>query len=165
MYHGTETVIVASKGVDHCLNFPAIGEFYTGSGSVSERFFQQIASYLLRLSQEDLLEAIDIVKRPAVDHLRAGVNDHSLHEPSIFAQSSVAFPPAANDVVTLQGESGRIDLHMAGIAGIYFPMLVELLANRRRSADVGLDGRDIVRWQGYVLAKDTFEHPYTADHR
>ena len=48
---------------------------------------------------------------------------------------------------------------MAGGAGLLGAMLLELLADRLRSANIWFDGWRIRRGRGYGLAEDTFHHP------
>ena len=109
MNYGTETKVVAFQLVDHGFNLPAICEFNAGSSGVSKGLLQQIASYLLRFSQDDLLESIDILESASVYDFRAGIDMGSFNESAFFAQGSVAFPPTANDVVALEGESRRVE--------------------------------------------------------
>ena len=61
---------------------------------------------------------------------------------SVVAEGAVAVAPAAHHVEALQGEAGRVDLGVAGVAGLPGAVLGELLADGGRAADVGLDGRD-----------------------
>src|SRR5262249_40498236 len=79
--------------------------------------------------------------------------------------NSVAIAPAADDVVTLQGETGRIDPCVAARTCFCRTMLGELFADSRGATDIRLDGRHVRRrwWRG--LAHDAVEHPRSAYHR
>ena len=77
-------------------------------------------------------------------------------------KGAVAVAPAPHHVKVLEREARRVDLGVAGGAGLQGAMLLELRADGRRAAGVRLDGRDAGwRW-GRGLAEDAFHDPRAA---
>ena len=73
--------------------------------------------------------------------------------------------PATDSVEVLQGESGGIDLFVAGPAIGSLAMLLQLFANRFRAADIGFESGNIRgRWRR-GRAQDVLEQPDSADDR
>ena len=59
---------------------------------------------------------------------------------------AVTIAPTTDDIEVLQRETGRVDVNVTRRADGDVLVLVELLANGRRSADVGFDGLYVGRW-------------------
>ena len=70
--------------------------------------------------------------------------------------------PAANAVEILKRESGRIDQAVAGRARFGRAVFRELLTDRFRASNVGIDRRDVIRWRRRRRAEDPVQHPSPA---
>ena len=81
-----------------------------------------------------------------------------------FRDDPIAISPAADDIVVLQGEAGRVDARVAAGTRFVGSMFGELLADGRGAADIGLDGGHIRRRRRRRLAQDAVEHPRAAHH-
>ena len=80
-------------------------------------------------------------------------------------ERAVAVAPAAHHVEAFEREARRVDLGVAGGAGLQRAMLFELCADGRGAAGVGLDGRHAGRRRGWRLAEDALHDPRAAQHR
>ena len=155
----------------------AVGELDGRSREVRHELFGDAAGELFRVGEDELLELIHVLEGAAIGHgetrvhgaalgVEADVGAGYVHDLVLGAvrDGAVNGAPAAGDVVVLQGEAGRVELGMATGAGGLVAVLVELLADRRGSADVRLDGGHVFRRRIGRGAEDAVEHVSAAHH-
>src|SRR4051812_7927909 len=83
----------------------------------------------------------------------------------LATERAVALAPCAHRVEALQRESGGIDFFVTGGAGLLRTVFVELLANGRCAARIGIDGRNAWWRRRRLLAEDALHNPRAAKHR
>ena len=154
----------------------AVGELWLGAGGVGEKFCGEVAGDLIGIGEQEALVVFDrgegfaIMRDAAFFDIGSAVEGAAgvagkLHDAGLGAGGgAVEVAVAADRIKGLEREAGRVDVLMAGIARGDVAMLVELLADRGRAADVGLDGGHVRRrwWRG--LADDVLEHPLATQH-
>ena len=127
---------------------------------------------------EQLLELAHVLERPAVGQ-RAGRIDRqgvmeleslpvhavALDRRHLVGHRPVALAVAAHHVEALQREARRVHLAVAGRAARVGPVLLQLLADRHRAADVRLDGLDRRRRGRRLQPQDALRDPVPAQHR
>lgn len=82
-----------------------------------------------------------------------------------FAVLSVGAAPEADGVVVFQSETGWIDGLMTAGAGFVVAVLVELVADARRAADVRFDGWNAGRGRWDVITENALINKDTAHDR
>ena len=144
---------------------------------MDDEFLRHAAGELLRFGEEDPLELVHVLEGASVGHGEAGVHGFApgvvtdvgagdVHHLVLGAvrDGAVGRAPAAGDVVVLEREAGRVEPGMAAGAGGLVAVLVELLADRRRAPDVGLDGGHVLGRRVRRRAEEAVEHVGAADH-
>src|SRR5215831_16480522 len=96
---------------------------------------------------------------------RPAVLAEALLHLSVLRCGPIAIAPSAHDVEAFERKPRRIHLAMADRAAFAGTMLVELLANSDRAADIRIDGPDRRRRRWRVHAHDALAHPFAAKDR
>src|SRR5207247_2661444 len=98
------------------------------AGGIDRQLLRQVASELLFVGQQEVLQFANIAELPTVGELAAGVHRQRVMEgESLSALGDalrrlatglrpIAVPPAAHDVEILEGEARRIHLRVTGVA-------------------------------------------------
>ena len=170
MDQGLEAVIVAARAADDGFDVRLVCGGRGRAGGVSEEFLGQVAGELVLVGEQQLLELVNVAEAPSVRQHVGGVHGGAGAHAAALAvlltavgEGAVVFAPAADNVEALQREAGRVNLRMAARARLDFAMLRELVADGRGPANVRLDGLDIGGWLGRWRAKNSLQHPCTAN--
>src|SRR5882724_6455157 len=133
------------------LNRLTVGEMDWRSGRVDGQLPCKVSGKLSLVGQKQLLELADIMKLAAIGQSAAGVHRQCVVKCELLPAlgnalsqvtagfRTISISPAAHDVEVLQGESRGVNFGVAGAASLQGAMFVELLANRDRAANIGLD--------------------------
>ena len=129
-------------------------------------------------SDQQPLELAHVLERPAVGQ-RAGridrqgvmererlpVHAEAPDRRDLLGHRPVALAVAAHHVEALQREARRVHLAVAGGAARVGAVLLQLLADRHRAADIRLDGLDRRRRGRRLQPQDPLGDPVAAQHR
>ncbi len=134
-----------------------------------------VACDLVRVGEEDLFVFVDVLEGFAVvgdaPFFHVGTAVHGAtggawdgHDSGGgFCGGAVELTEAADGVEGFEGESRRIDVLVAAVAGVHAAMFIELLSDGGGASDIGFDGGDIWRWWRRVFAEQMFEDPFPSE--
>ncbi len=125
---------------------------------VGEEVGGEAAGEWLGLLRVDLLPGGQVGEGRAVGRAAGGIDLRA------FAVLAVAFAPDADGIVVFESEAGRVDGLMAARAAFVVAMLLELIADARRAANVRFDGGNARWWRLDVIAEDALINKDTAHH-
>ena len=145
-------------GFDH----PSVAKGNRRTGRIGDQLIREVSSDLFGITQYNSLELLDVVERFALGGLVMRIDRYSF--PGGFGVA-VPRPPTPDHVVVFQCEARRVDLDVTGRAGRLVTVFSELIADRNRAANVGLNGWDVVRRRRDFDAEDAFIDERAANHR
>ena len=166
------------RRVEDLLDLLAIGESHRRAGGEDRQLPGQVPRDLPLVLDEQPLELAHVLERPAVgqcagrvdrqrvmERERLPVQAEALDRRDLLGHRPVALAVAAHHVEALQREARRVHLAVAGRAARVGAVLLELLADRDRAADVRLDGLDRRRRGRRLQSQDSLGDPVAAEHR
>src|ERR1043166_5301423 len=178
MHEAAHAVTAGLRLPQDFFDLRAIAESHGRTGRIHHELPREIAGDRRLVREQQSFEFANAVVRAAVGKFSRGVDRLRMvkrERPAVLAEAlfrqrlarnrTVAIAPASHHIEALEREARRIDFAMARRASLVRAMLVELLANRDRAANVRLD-RDYGRgWRRRDFAEDPLGDPHAAQHR
>ena len=171
--------MIAGFGLrEDAVDFAAVGVVGLGAGGIHEELADHVGREDPGLAQEERLKVADVFEGLAAGEPAGGID--GLVEADVWVpaggemkgdlrvaavERAVAVAEAADDIVVLQCEAGRVDLRVTTGAARVGAMLFQLLADRLRAACVGINRGHACRWWRDVVAEDALIDPDTARDR
>lgn len=177
MDEGADAVVAGGGAFEDGLDFGAVGEADGGAGGVDGELAGEVASELLFVVEEELLEFADVTEFASVGKFAGGIDGKCVVEGEFLTAlgeafgkftaffGAVTFAPAAHDIEIFESEAGRIHFDVASVAAFEGAMFFKLLPDGDGTADVGLDGGKIGRRWRRFLAEDAFHDPCATEDR
>ena len=131
----------------------AIGGVELSSAGVGKKFLRQGAGEVRLVLEEGFAEADDVGELFSGGELARSIDGFT---------AGVLGSPTADGIEVFEGEAGRVDGFVAAHASGAFAVFDEEVADGFRSADVGVQGGDVVGGRGGRGAEDVFEGPDAA---